>query len=679
MSWKLRTTNRKRFAMRRAPAASDTQDLPKPSHVHKLSAWLYGLVFVIITVFAYQPTWRGTPIWDDDAHITSPELRSVDGLRRIWMEPGATQQYYPVTHTAFWVEHLIWGDSPLGYHLTNILLHCLCALLLWRILRRLEIPGAWLAAAIFSLHPVQVESVAWISELKNTLSGGLYFGSALAYLNFDRSRKLGPYASALVLFGLGLLSKTVIATLPAALLVIFWWKRGALSFRRDVSPLIPFFLVGIATAVFTAWMEQNIVGAKGSEFNFTLLERFLMAGRVVWFYLFKLLWPQNLTFIYPRWHLSQTIWWQYLFAFSLACMLAIFVWLSRKWRGPLAGALFFIGTLFPVLGFFNVYPFRYSLVADHFQYLACLGSIVPCAAGIALLIGHLLGRARFAGTQIIRLAGYAPIILLLGSLAVLSWRQSTMYTDVKTLWQTTIARNPTAWMAHNNLGAVLLKEGQTNDGIAHFQRALEIRPDEPSAHINLGDALLKKGELDSAIDHYQKALEIKPNDAGAHYNLANALVFKQQIEPAIAQYEEALRLNPNNANAHNNLGIILFQRGQLEEAVDQYQRALEINPQDILARANLAWALATTPQTSLRKAIAIKLAEQADALSGGKNPAILRVLAAAYAQSGDFSRAIETAQHALEIADETKAAVAASLPTEIDLYEKGLPYRQEQR
>jgi len=631
---------------------------------------------VIVTLFAYQPAWRGTPIWDDDAHITGPELRSLDGLRRIWVEPGATQQYYPVTHTAFWVEHLIWGDSPLGYHLTNILLHLLSAWLLWRILKRLEIPGGWLAAAIFALHPVQVESVAWISELKNTLSGVFYFGSALVYLEFDRSRRWKPYFLALLLFALGLLSKSVIATLPAALLVIFWWKRGTLCFRRDVLPLIPFFVAGIGAAVFTAWVEQNVVGAKGSEFNFTLVERFLMAGRVVWFYLYKLFWPQNLTFIYPRWHLSQAIWWQYLFAISLGGVLAIFLWLARKWRGPLASALLFIGTLFPVLGFFNVYPFRYSLVADHFQYLACLGIIVPGAAAITLLIGYGIERAGLAGTRVNRLAGYVPIIILLGSLAILSWNQSRMYTDVKTLWLTTIAKNPTAWMAHNNLGAVLLKEGRTNDGMAHFQQALAIKPDDASVNINIGDALLHQGELDGAIDHYRKALETKPNDAAAHYNLANALVFKQEIEQAVAEYEEALRLNPNNYNAHNNLGIILFQSGELEEAVAHYQKALEINPHDILSRGNLAWAFATTPQNSLRKAIAVKLAEQANELSGGKNAGILRVLAAAYAQNGDFSRAVETAQHALEIATQTNSSVAQSLPSEIDLYQKGLPYRR---
>jgi len=184
--------------------------------------WVLGALLVAATLLAYSPAWQGKPLWDDDAHITPPALRSLGGLARIWTQPGTTQQYYPFAYSVFWLEHLLWGDSTLASHLVNILLHSASAWLLLKILRFLEIPGAFLAAAIFALHPVQVESVAWISELKNTLSGVFYFGSALAYLRFDRTRSRGAYAAALCLFGFGLLSKTVIATLPAALLLVFW-------------------------------------------------------------------------------------------------------------------------------------------------------------------------------------------------------------------------------------------------------------------------------------------------------------------------------------------------------------------------------------------------------------------------------------------------------------------------
>jgi protein O-mannosyl-transferase len=275
--------------------------------------WLLAAALAATVFLAYRPAWQGALIWDDDAHVTRPELQSWHGLYRIWFDLKATQQYYPLLHSAFWIESRLWGRDTLGYHLVNIFLHITAAILVAVILRRLAIPGAYLAAAIFALHPVNVESVAWITELKNTLSTVFYLSAALVYLGFDHRRRASLYAGALGLFVLGLLSKTTTATLPAALLVVFWWQRGRLSWRRDVLPLIPFFVLGAAAGLFTAWVERVIGGAQGADFNFTIVERCLIGGRAVWFYLSKLFWPVNLTFIYPRWHVSQGVWWQYLF------------------------------------------------------------------------------------------------------------------------------------------------------------------------------------------------------------------------------------------------------------------------------------------------------------------------------------------------------------------------------
>jgi protein O-mannosyl-transferase len=247
-----------------------------------LRDWVLALLLVAAAAIAYLPALNGRPIWDDDAHITRPEL-----LARIWSQPGATQQYYPLVHTAFWLEHAIWGDSSSSYHLTNLLIHCASALLLVAILRKLEVPGAWLAALIFTLHPIQTETVAWISELKNILSGLFYFGSILVYLRFYETRRLTFYWISLILFAAGLMSKSVSATMPAALLVIFWWKRGRLSLKRDIGPLVPFFVAGAGFGLFTAWVEERLIGAQGSEYNYTLIERGLIAGRVIWFYLGK--------------------------------------------------------------------------------------------------------------------------------------------------------------------------------------------------------------------------------------------------------------------------------------------------------------------------------------------------------------------------------------------------------
>jgi hypothetical protein len=282
-----------------------------------------------------------------------------------------------------------------------------------------------------------VESVAWISELKNTLSGTLYLGSALAYLSFYRESKKAFYAVALGLFLLALMAKTVVATLPAALLLVIWWKQGSLLWKRDTLPLVPFFIVGIGFGLLTAWVEQNLVGARGSEFDFSNIERFLIAGRAFWFYLEKLLWPVNLIFIYPRWDVNERVWWQYLFPAALLFLLLTALW-ARRWRGTLVGVLFFAGTLFPALGFFNAYPFRFSYVADHFQYLASIGPIAVAGAGITTALDFLKKRNRFLGPLI-----YGTLIATLG---VLTWRQAAMYKDTETLFRTTIERNPACWM-----------------------------------------------------------------------------------------------------------------------------------------------------------------------------------------------------------------------------------------
>ena len=262
-------------------------------------------------------------------------------------------------------------------------LHAAAAFLVMLIMRRLGLPGALLAALVFALHPVCVESVAWISEQKNTLSTVFYFSAALLYLHFDRTRRGSHYFLASALFVMALLTQTVTATLPAALLVVFWWQRGRLDWKRDVRPLLPWFALGAAAGLLTAWVERKFVGAEGTDFALTLVERFLVAGRAVWFYLGKLVWPANLMFFYPRWRVDSAEWWQYLYPLAaLAALAGCACWPAKR-RGPLAGALIFAGTLFPALGFFNAYPFIYSYVADHFQYIASLGIIVPVAAGLA--------------------------------------------------------------------------------------------------------------------------------------------------------------------------------------------------------------------------------------------------------------------------------------------------------
>ena len=504
------------------------------------------------------------------------------GLSRIWFELGATQQYYPLLHTAFWIEHKLWGDSLWGYHVINVLWHSIAVLLVYFVLQRLKVPGALLAVAIFALHPVMVESVAWISEQKNTLSAVFYLAAMRSYLEFDDSRRRTHYGLAFVLFVLGLLTKTVVATLPAALLVIFWWRRGTLFFQRDLLPLVPFFAFGAVAGLTTAWIERSLIGADGAQFEMSLLQRFLLAGRVVWFYLSTLAWPANLTFIYPRWTIEPDRWWQWTFPIAALATTAVLWAVRKRWRAPLAGWLFFCGTLFPVMGFLNVYPFIYSFVADHFQYLASLGPIVLAAAGITLALARL--------SEPVRKIGLAFPVLLVGTLACLSWRQSHMYADSVALYQTTLDRNPNCWMAHHNLGLSLVNRGNEPDAIEQYRAALRLNPTLVDAHSNLGLLLTHAGRLPEAIDELHQALALKPDYPDALNNLGIALVSAGRHPEAVEQFERALQVRPDYAMAHNNLGTALYRIGKMPAAIEQYRQAVQLDPNYADAHKNLGIA-----------------------------------------------------------------------------------------
>jgi len=587
--------------------------------------WFFCLILAVVTLLAYNPAWHGQLLWDDDNCTTPRELRSLDGLGRIWFQPRATAQYYPLVYTTYWIQQRLWGDSTTGYHLVNLLLHIGCAVLVLKILRFLRVPGAELAAMIFALHPVNVETVAWIAERKNTLSGIFALAATLFYLKFDESRSGRSYALAIGLFLLGLLSKTAIVTLPFAWLVIFWWKRGAISWRRDVVPSIPFFFLAAVAGLVTRWFENVGIGYKATILDLSLLDRCLIAGRAFWFQLGNLLWPSNLTFVYPRWEINAHVWWQYLFPLAVLGLLGI-LWTVRRWsRAPLAGVLVYIFLLLPSLGFLNIYFFIYSFVADHWQYLACLGIITPCASGIVLLTGR---SKRWQA-----LLEPATMLLLGGVLFVLTWQQSRMYTDIETLYRTTIARNPSCWMAQVNLGNILYQanripeamelfkqvlrmkpavgyysvanalvlKGRTSEAIEQYKQALQIDPDYAEAHHNLGSAFALTGRTQEAIEHYEQSLRIDPAFAGAHNNLGHALVETGRTLEAIDHYKEALRITPNSADVHNNLATALAQMGRTSEAIEQLKAALQINPIDFDARNNLTKLEALQKTTPAKK------------------------------------------------------------------------------
>ena len=663
--------------------------------------WLGGLIALLVFL-AYLPALRDGFIWDDDAFVTAnPALRDLSGLRRIWFEVGAMPQYYPMVYSVFWVEYHFWGLNPLGYHLVNVLLHAVVAILLWQVLERLQVRGAWLAAAIFALHPIEVESVSWITECKNVLSAVFYLTAALAWLRFVALGESGVwnrqrwawYLVALFLFLAALLSKTVTCSLPAALLLVCWWKKGRVQ-RGDVFPLLPFFAFGAGLGLLTAWMEKHYVGAHGADWSLTFADRCLIAGRALWFYAGKLVWPAHLTFIYPHWEIDTAVWWQWLFPVA-AIGVVLGLWLAQRWigRGPLAAVLFFAGTLGPALGFANVYPMRFSYVADHFQYLAGIGLMTLCAFGMT------------------RLSRVFPALLLSG-LGALTWQQTGIYRNLEVLWRDTLAKNPDCWLAHDNLGVYLYHEGHLVEAIEHYRKAIQLNPERYDSWYGLGAALADQGRLDEAIEDYRQAIQLNPDYAPALNNLGNALVAKGQLDEAIASYRRAVQLDPKFSWALNNLGVALAARGKFDEAIQSYQKAIQINPRHAgsylnlgltlgqlgrtreaiaqyrealkldpdlsTALNNLAWALATSSDDQLRNgAEAVRLAERACELTHNAQPWFVGTLAAAYAEAGRFPEAVATAEKAEQLAvNAGQAAVAAKTGQLLELYRAGKPYHE---
>lgn len=573
----------KRSGSRVVTPSAPTGRPPRPRYLVLLG------VLLAATLAAYRPAWHGQPVWDDEGHITRPDLREAAGLRRIWLSPGATQQYYPVTHTAFWVQHRLWGANTLGYHIVNIVLHAVSASLLLLIMRRIRAPGAVLAAFVFALHPIHVESVAWMTELKNTLSGALYLSAAWLYLRFDETRGRRWYGGASALFVLALLSKTVTATVPIALLIVAWWQRGRLSWKRDALPLVPWVAAGAAAGLTTAAFERSFIGAEGADFELAAIERVLVAGRAIWFYLAKLVWPAGLSFNYPRWNVNAGEAWQYAFPLGVVGLMAAAWWYRSRSRAPLAALLYFVVSLAPALGFVSVYPFRFSFVADHFVYLPSLGVIALAAAAVASWSrGSLNPRSKDRGLHSVAIA------ILVIPLAALTWRQSRQFADAETLYRTTLERNPDSWLARNNLAALLLNGpiDDVREAAEHLRVSLRLRHDNPVGHYNLGLVLQRLERYDEAIASFETALK-QSGDSGTtgatpdgnpirlgqiHRYLGKSLIATGRREDGIDALTRAIALDPTATNSYVELGIAHVQSGALTDALAQFQRAQQLEP-----------------------------------------------------------------------------------------------------
>ena len=542
-------------------------------------------LLVAMTVTIYLPAMHGQFVWDDLLYITeNPRVVSPDGLRGIWVQVGAEDyrpQYYPLTLSVFWLEYQLWGAKPFGYHLVNVLLHALNAVLLWRVLRLLRLPGAWFAGTIFAVHPVHVQSVAWISELKNVFSMMFFLLSSFAFMRFfgldePESTEIDEnkcwnhrwrwYVSGLVLFVCALMSKTATAVLPLGLLMVLWWKHHRVT--RDVlAGLLPLVLIAVAFSTLTVYLEENLSNAQGEYFSYTIVEKCLIAGRALCFYAGKLAWPYPIIFIYPRWQIDANVWWQYLHPVAVLVTAGVlWVFRNRLGRGPMAAVAFFILAAAPV-SFVPVGFTQHAYVANHWQYWATMGLIAVAAAGVTRLV------QRWRPLHVV------IVLAVTVTLATLTWRQASIYDTTETLWTDTLRDNPGAWTAHSNLATLYQNNGRLDDAIRHFHAVLRIMPKQTDTMFNLGNVLRKQGRLNDAIIWFRRAVEREPNEVDFRNNLATALADQMNYREAIWHLRQALVNDPNSAQAHFNLSVVLRRCGQMKKAQVHLHEAVRLRPE----------------------------------------------------------------------------------------------------
>jgi tetratricopeptide (TPR) repeat protein len=647
--------------------------------------WLQGVLLAAAVVLAYQPTWHAGFIWDDDVYVTHNRLLTApDGLKRIWLSQDSPSQYFPLVYTVLRMERSVWGLAPGGYHWVNILLHATNALALWGLLRRLRLPAPWLAAALFALHPVQVESVAWVSELKNVLSLFFCLLTARAWVEFaeDRPGKWRFYAAALLFQALALFAKTTACAWPAALLLVLWVQKKTISARR-VGQIVPFFALGLIMGMVSIWWERHHQYAVGGAFAIGWMSRLLIASRALWFYASKLFWPAGLSFSYARWNINPADPLPYLWL--AACVIAGTL-IAADGRGLKTAALYYAAMLAPLLGFISEYTFRYTFVADHYQYAASLGPLALAAAVMERFFGR-LGRTK--------VLIYACLLILL---SVLTWRQCRNYADSETLWRatlestpsSTIARNnlshalldkgryeesiplsrqvlamsPNDPVAQNNLGLALLETGRVDESLSYFQGSIAAEPNAPNAWYNLGRACLKQGRHEAAIPYFQTAVRLQPDFASAYCNLGYALLQTGRISAAISNYQQSLALDPDYALAHNDLGSILLRLGDTNQARFHFERAVNLAPDFAEARYNLGGILFATGQLDEASSQYEKFTQLRPQLA--EVHLMLGKLAAAYARAGQQGRAVAVATRALALARASgETTLAASLEAQI--------------
>jgi len=637
----------------------------------------YGLLFGLV-LLVYWPVFHAGYVWDDKVVYENPLITSSDGLRDMWLHPTEMRpyeiHYWPMTHSTFWIEHQLWGNDPVGYHIVNVVLHALNSIVLWIVLIQIGIRGAWLAAYIFALHPVHAESVCWIVERKDLLSGLFYLLAMSTFIKYYRTRKTSHMIATMVLYPLALLSKSIVITFPVALIIYIWWQEKQPDWKKH-GYIIVVAVFSLGYAIFDVILSR---GGEVLTFHFTAIEKILIAGRAMGFYLFKLIWPFPLMAVYPLWIIDSSDLWQYLFPITFVIGIALlWIYRNRLGKAPFAAMIYFAVTLGPVLGFIEFGYMRYSFVADRFQYLASIGPIMLAAAGIHYLFVR--------QSQRIMLIKYGVIVVLMIVYSYLTLFQAGTYQGKMTLFQHNVNVNPDAYIAHYNLAAQAVQGSDYETALTHYREVERIKPEHGDSMMQLGNTLMALKRWKEAEAAYSRDLKNRPDRVNSWINRGNCLLRQGMSEDAIESYRSALAFDRENPLANNNLGFCLFQKGDYAGAIEHYtislktnpnslethinmgraytqqneptnaskhcRAALAIDPGNIEAMNNLSWFLSSAPHENERNpAEAVRLAEKACSLTGHQDPGCLDTLAAAYASKGDFVRARAAASEALELA-----------------------------
>jgi tetratricopeptide (TPR) repeat protein len=562
------------------------------------SVWLRAAAIVAAAFVVHAPALHGSSLWDDRVDLPdNVQLRTLGGLWNIWAHPTVLYDFYPLKHTVQWIQWQLWGEHTLGYHVTNVALHALSALLFWRVLGQLGVRLAWIGGLIFTVHPLTVESVAWIAELKNTLSLPPLLLATSAFLVWLDGPRRGACHRALAWFLVAMLCKTSVAMFPCTLLLLVWWKHGTLT-RRDLVATAPFFAVSLVLGLVTVWFQVNraiageVITIGGSA------ARLALAGTAGGFYFLKCLWPSGLLPIYPRWAVTPFSLWHAFACIAPVAVLALCWWRRARWgRHGLLGLGWFALHVAPFVGLITASYMRFTWVMDHFAYVAVLGVI-----GFAV-----------AALQHVP----SPRVALAGALAVASsftWQSRSyahIFRDEHSLWSFTVERDPSAWLAHYNLGVVLYKRGELEAARRHYETTLQLKPDYAEAHGNLGILLADQGDLANGLAQLRESIRLDPTYAEGYSNLGFALLNAGQVPEAIAALNRSVQVKPDYVDAYANLGAALRRAGRTAEAIAQFQTILRLRPDSPVVCFNLGNAQRDLGQlresvASYERAIALK-------------------------------------------------------------------------